>query len=375
MIDNLKVALVHDWLTGMRGGEKVLEVLCELYPQADLFTLVHNPGSISKLIENRRIHTAFINRLPGKSTKYRYYLPLFPIAVELFNFKEYDLILSTSHCVAKGVRTSPDTLHISYLHTPMRYVWDMYEEYFGADKTGFIQRKMIPLFANYLRLWDVTSSNRVDFFIANSGHVAKRIWKYYRREATVIHPPVDTGRFPLSETNEDYYLIVSAFAPYKRIDLAIKVFNKLGKQLYVVGSGPEAEKLKEMAGGNIRFFDWVPAEKLAEFYGACKALIFPGEEDFGIVPVEAQSCGKPVIAYGKGGALETIIGYDGSNEQQCSGIFFPEQTEKALRRAVDQFESLVWNSQFIHAHARKFGRERFVKEIRSFIKEKVQDNI
>jgi glycosyltransferase involved in cell wall biosynthesis len=373
MIDQLKVALVHDWLTGMRGGEKALEVFCELYPQADLFTLLHNPGSVSKLIENRPIHTSFINRLPGKATKYRYYLPLFPTAIELFNFKGYDIILSTSHCVAKGVRTPPGALHISYLHTPMRYVWDMYEEYFGEDKTGAVQRKIIPLFANYLRMWDVTSSNRVDFFIANSGHVAKRIRKYYRREATVLYGPADTGRFPVCEQKGDFYLIISALVPYKRIDLAIKVFNQSGKPLHIVGSGPEGERLKKMAGRSIRFFDRVSAEKLLEHYAACKALIFPGEEDLGLVPIEAQSCGKPVIAYGKGGALETVIGYNGSNEKQCSGIFFPEQSEAALQQAIDQLESLSWDSRFIHTHAQKFSRERFAERIKAYIEEKVRE--
>ncbi len=368
-----KTALVHDWLTGMRGGEKVLEVLCELFPQADLFTLVHNPGSVSQLIENRRIFTAFTNRLPFKARRYRYYLPLFPTAIELFNFKGYDLILSTSHCAAKGVRTPPDALHISYLHTPMRYVWDMYEEYFGADKIGAVQRVIIPLFANYLRMWDVSSANRVDYFIANSRHVANRIGKYYRREAAVIHPPVDIASPRAGETTGDYYLIVSALVPYKRVDLAIEVFNRLGKPLRIIGSGPEERKLKKMAGKTVHFLDWQPAEKLAGHYAGCRALIFPGEEDFGIVPVEAQACGKPVIAFAKGGALETVIGYDGSNEGACTGVFFREQGETALGEAVARFESLQWDAAVIRSHAQKFGKVQFTRQIQKFIEAKVQE--
>lgn len=369
---SLKVALVHDWLTSMRGGEKVLEELCTMFPEADLFTLLHNPGSVSPVIENRRIFTSFINRLPFKTTHYRHYLPLFPTAIELFNFKGYDLIISTSHCVAKGVRTPPDALHISYLHTPMRYVWDMYEEYFGEDKIGWWQRRIIPFFANYLRMWDVASANRVDHFIANSRHVAKRIRKNYRRDATVIYPPVDTELFQASDRPGEYYLIVSAMVPYKRLDLAIRVFNELGKPLFVIGNGPEKNRLQKLAGENIRFIDWQPAEQLASYYSGCKALIFPGEEDFGIVPVEAQSCGKPVIAYQRGGALETVIGFDGENEGKCTGVFFKEQTAAALVQALEQFEKLHWDARFIHQHAQQFSRERFVKELELFIGQAVK---
>ncbi len=369
--NHLKVALVHDWLTGMRGGEKVLEILCKRYPQADLFTLLHNTGTVSETISNRKIITSFIDNLPGKGKRYRYYLPLFPTAIELLDFKGYDLIISTSHCVAKGVRTPPDALHISYMHTPMRYVWDMYEAYFGADRIGWLQRKIIPFFANYLRQWDVTSANRVDYFIANSRHVARRIQKYYRRDATVIYPPVDTASFPLSKASKDYYLIISALVPYKKVDLAVRVFNQLEKPLYIVGSGPEKEKLEAIAGKHIRFFDWVSDQELQEFGQNCKALIFPGEEDFGIVPVEAQSCGKPVIAYRKGGAMETIIGFDGKNEGRCSGVFFDAQSEASLAQAIAQFEELSWNATFIHSHAEKFGSDRFRREIDRFINEKV----
>ncbi len=370
--DNLNIALVHDWLNGMRGGEKVLEILCELYPKADLFTLIHEKGSVSPAIESHTIYTSFINNLPFKRTRYRHYLPMFPTAIERFNFKKYDLIISTSHAVAKGIITPPDALHISYLHTPMRYVWDMYDEYFGKDKTGWLSGKIIPYFANYLRMWDVTSSNRVDYFLANSAHVAKRIKKYYRREATVIHPPVDTKSFSVSRVNGGFYLIVSALVPYKKVDLAIKAFNKMNKELIVVGDGPELEKLKSMAGSTVQFVDWQPSNQLIDYYGNCIALIFPGEEDFGIVPVEAMSCGKPVVAFGKGGALETVIGYNENNPDEATGVFFNQHNVERLIDAVKRTEKIDWNADMIAQHAAKFDGEVFRKKISEFIFNKAQ---
>ncbi|GAB4370323.1 MAG: glycosyltransferase [Calditrichia bacterium] len=354
----------------MRGGESVLEALCGLFPQADLYTLLHNPGSVSATIESHQIYTSFIDRLPFKASKYRHYLPLFPTAIERFNFKNYQLILSTSHCVAKGIITPPDALHISYLHTPMRYVWDMYEEYFGADKIGFFQRKLIPLFANYLRMWDVTSANRVDWYIANSRHVARRIQKYYNRQATVIHPPVDIQDLSVHEGNEGYDLIVSALVPYKKVDLAISAYNQLGRRLVVVGSGPEKKRLQRLAGKSIEFFDWQSKEILLKFYAGCRALIFPGEEDFGIVPLEAMACGKPVIAYGKGGALETVIGHREGTDAPATGIFFPEQTPASLIDAIHRSEGVEWDSGFIAAHARQFDKQIFLEKISGFIQEK-----
>ncbi|HQU72818.1 MAG TPA: glycosyltransferase [Calditrichia bacterium] len=364
---HLKVALIHDWLTTMRGGEKVLEVFCELFPSADLFTLLHNPGSVTGPIADRRIFTTFIDRLPLKAKRYRHYLPLFPTAIERFQFQGYDLILSSSHCVAKGVLTPPGIPHIAYVHTPMRYVWDMYDQYFGRDRVGKLQRMIIPFFANYLRMWDVTSAARVDHFIANSNYVAQRIQKFYRRDSAVIYPPVSVEHFPLSKKTEGYYLVLSALVPYKRIDLAVEAFTQSGKPLHIVGDGPEGEKLKARAGENIRFFDWLSDADLSRQLADCRALIFPGEEDFGIVPVEAQSCGKPVIAFGKGGALETVCGYDGNNEGQCSGIFFEEQSPPSLAGAVERFEEIRWDGEWIHRHAGQFSRERFRREMADYI--------
>ena len=293
---SMKVAIIHDWLTGMRGGERCLEIFCELFPEADLYTLLHIPGSVSPIIERMAIKTSFIQNLPFSKKGYRKYLPLFPMAIESFNLKGYDLILSCSHCVAKGIIPSPDTLHVSYVLTPMRYAWDMYGEYFGENRN-----RMIPFFIHYLRMWDVTSSQRVDHFLCISKHVENRIKKFYRREAEVIHPPVEIKRFRLQRRKEDFFLIVSSFAPYKRIDLAIEAFNRLGYPLKIIGSGPEEKRLRAMARSNIEFLGWLPDEGVAECYSKCRALIFPGEEDFGIVPLEAMACGKPVIAYGRGG--------------------------------------------------------------------------
>ncbi len=369
---SLKIAIIHDWLVSMRGGEKIVENLCEMFPGCDIYTLLYHPGSVSPVIETHKIYTSFVNQLPFKNTKYRYYLPLFPTAIEKFNIKPYDLIISSSHCVAKGIIPSPDTLHISYIHTPMRYVWDMYHDYFEKDNTNLLIRNLIPFFANYLRMWDVASANRVDWFIANSQHVANRIKKYYGRESTIIHPPVETDLFSVNEKNDNYYLIVSALVPYKRIDLAIQAFNEMKKPLLIVGEGPSLKRLQSLAGPTIQFIKWQPLTKLSKYYEGCKALIFPGEEDFGIAPVEAQLCGKPVIALGKGGALETIIGFDDHNEKKCTGIFFYDQNVESLIHAVSKFENLEWDTSFIHSNAKKFSKDRFKSEMMAFIEGKME---
>ncbi len=407
---SFKVALIHDWLTGMRGGEKVLEVFCEIFPEADLFTLLHIPGSVSKTIESRAIKTSFIQKLPFARRRYRNMLPLFPLAIEGFDLNGYDLVLSSSHCVAKGVIPPPGALHISYIHTPMRYVWDMRHDYFGGR--GGLSGRLIALFSHYLRMWDVTSSARVDRFIANSAHVARRVEKYYRRPAHVIHPPVECSRFGLSRERGDFYLIVSAFAPYKRIDVAIEAFNTLGLKLKVIGTGQDGKRLRSMAKGNVEFLGWKSDEELAGYYARCKALVFPGEEDFGIVPLEAMACGRPVIAYGKGGALETIVPLNMHSEREArsllrcqasesdmdtslhvedsprlaagsfnpapgakapagppTGVFFYEQTPSALAGAVSLFEG--GEKEFIPERIREralgFSREAFKARIKDHV--------
>lgn len=367
----LKVAIIHDWLTSMRGGEKVLEVLCELYPSARLYTLLHVKGSVSGTIEGMDIRTSFVQRLPFAKKKYRYYLPLFPVAIEQFDLRGYDLVISTSHCVAKGVIPPPDALHICYIHSPMRYVWDLYGDYFGGDRAGWFSKKAIGLFANYLRMWDVNSSNRVDHFLANSMHVARKVEKYYRRKALVIHAPVDCNKFYLSEARGDYYLIVSAFAPYKRIDIAIEAFNRMGLKLKIIGSGQDETRLRRMAGPNIEFLGWKKGAVLREYYARCKSLIFPGEEDFGIVPVEAMASGRPVIAYARGGLLETVVPLGEPQQGPPTGVFFHEQSPGALIEAVRLFNKNRerFDPESIRAHALQFDKQIFREKIHNYIEE------
>jgi glycosyltransferase involved in cell wall biosynthesis len=366
----MKVAIVHDWLTGMRGGERCLEVFCELFPQAPLYTLLHIPGSVSSLIEQRPIHTSMIQRLPFSRRGYRNYLPFFPIAIERFNLKEYDLVISLSHCVAKGVIPSPEAFHVSYLLTPMRYAWDMSGEYFGRS-----QPWRVSLFMHYLRMWDVTSSQRPDLFLCISGHVANRVKKFYRREAEILHPPVDTKRFGLSNNREDFFLMVSSLSPYKRIDLAIEAFNQLKYPLKIIGTGPEEKRLKSMAGPTISFLGWQSDEKVADHYSRCRALIFPGEEDFGIVPLEAMANGKPVIAYGRGGALESIVSYDQQVEKDKkvpTGLFFDDPSADALTHTVQQFLKVEreFDPGAIRNHALQWDREVFKEKIKTYLIEK-----
>jgi glycosyltransferase involved in cell wall biosynthesis len=366
-ISDLRVALVQDWLTGMRGGEKVLEVLCELYPEATLFTLLHNKGAMSSTIENMKIQTSFVQNLPFKEDHYRNFLPLFPRAIESFDFSGYDLILSTSHCVAKGAKPVGNALHICYCHTPMRYVWDQYPEYFGKGRAGVVTRTAMALIAPGLRNWDVRTSSRVHFFVANSENVAKRIERYYARAADVIHAPVDTSLFRNSGKPADFYLMVTALVPYKRVDLAIETFNQLGQRLIIIGSGPDEQKLKANAASNVEFLGWESDEDLAKFYVNCRALIFPGVEDFGIVPLEAMASGRPVIAYAQGGALETVVG----SGEKPTGVFFNEQSVAALKNAIKEFESRKFDSQAIRRHAEKFDRKRFKQRLHEYITDKI----
>ena len=377
----MKVALVHDWLTGMRGGEKVLEVFCELFPDAHLYTLLHNRGSLSNTIEGMDIRTSFIQKLPLIKKKYRYILPIFPTAIERFDLRGYDLVLSSSHCVAKGVITGADTLHICYCFTPMRYIWDLYSLYFGKTRAGVITRIATSLVLNYLRKWDLESSKRVDRFVAISRYIAERIKKNYGRDSDLIYPPVDCSYFEPGLANDGFYLMVSPLAPNKRVDLAVEAFNTIGLPLIVIGSGQEEKKLEKLAGKNIELMGWQPDEIVREHYANCKALIFPGVEDFGIVPLEAQACGKPVIAYGKGGALETIVPLDENikNEKEQSssatGMFFYEQTAESLANAVARFEDVQgqFNWQAIRKNAESFDRVIFKEKIRDYIDQKYKE--
>jgi glycosyltransferase involved in cell wall biosynthesis len=363
----VRVALIHDWLTGMRGGERCLEVFCELFPEADLFTLLHVPGSVSPVIERHRIITSFVQRLPRAASRYRYYLPLFPRAVEAFDLRGYDFVLSSSHCVAKGARPAPGVPHVSYCFTPMRYVWDLYDDYFGR-RAGLLTRTLMPPVAARLRRWDRRSSARVDRFVAISRHVAERIERYYGRPAEVIHPPVDVQRFQLTEGGEgEFYLVVSALVPYKRIDLAVQAANRLGRRLLVVGTGPEERRLRALAGPHVEFPGRLSDPEVAELYRRCRGVLFPGREDFGIVPLEAMAAGRPVVAFAGGGVLETVVPPGGSDPP--TGLLFDAQTVDALVDAMRRLETgaIAFDPKTLRARAEEFDRPRFRDRIASFL--------
>lgn len=348
----MKVAIVHYWLVRMRGGERVVEALCEMYPGADLYTHVYVPSAISDTISRHRVGTSFIQKLPGAERHYQKYLPLMPIAIEQLDLGDYDLVLSSESGPAKGVIVPAHALHICYCHSPMRYAWDLYHEY--ARHTGTMTRMLMRPLMHYLRMWDFASSARVDHFIANSKNVANRIAKRYRRKALVVHPPVDVGAFQPATELGDYYLVVGQLVPYKRADLAVAAFNKLGKPLIVIGDGPQFGRLKKDARSNVRMLGWQPNAIVRDYYARCRALVFPGEEDFGIVPAECMASGRPVLAYRKGGAMETVLG-------GVTGMFFEEQTPESLIEAVRRFEASesTFSSERIALHAQRFSKEKF----------------
>lgn len=376
-----RVALVHDWLTGMRGGERCLEVLCGLFPDADIYTLIYNRGAISQAIESHKISTSFLQAAPLLRRHYRYLLPFFPFAIEGFDLRRYPLIISSSHCVAKGIIPGPETVHICYCLSPMRYVWDMYFAYFSKAANTRFPRHLARVVSHYLRLWDASSSLRVDRFAAVSRFVASRIWRYYRRRSVVIYPPVECSRFFISDTpKKDYYLLISATAPYKGVDLAVEAFRRLERPLRIVGdmSSEDLQRVRLPKYGNISLSGWVSQEELVGLYANCRALIFPGEEDFGLVPVEAQAAGRPVIAYGKGGARESVKGIwthqiqARSHKQRTAGytgLFFATQTAESLAEAVQVFESVEeqFEPEEIKEWAHRFDRSLFEKHFLEFV--------
>jgi glycosyltransferase involved in cell wall biosynthesis len=361
-----RVALVHDWLTGMRGGERCLEVFCELFPRARLYTLVHVPGSVGPVIEDRPIVTSFIQRLPDAGARYRHYLPLFPAAIRRLDLRGHDLVISLSHCVAKAAPAPPGALHLCYCFTPMRYVWDLYDDYFGPGR-GFAARLLMPPVAAALRRWDRRTGG-VHRFVAISRHIAGRIARVYGREADVIHPPVDVQRFPPGAGSGDFYLAVSALAPYKRVDLAVAAANRLGRRLVVVGTGPEERRLRALAGPTVTFLGWRPDPEVAALYARCRAVLFTAVEDYGIVPLEAAAAGRPTIALGRGGALETMVGLD-EGEGPPTAVFFEEQTVAALTAAILRFESVErrFDPAALRARAGRFDRPLFREQVREYI--------
>ena len=369
-IDSHRVALVHDWLTGMRGGEKILEVLCELFPDATLFSLLHNEGKMSPVIERMKIKTSFMQHLPFKATKYRNYLPVMPLAIESLDVSEFDLVFSISSAVAKGAIPRRDAIHICCCLSPMRYLWDQYREYFGKGQAGAVTRSAMAVVAPYLRRWDVRTSGRVHHFIAISRTVEERIARIYHRDADLIYPPVSTDLFSVSEKDDGYYLVVSALVPYKRVDLAIEAFNAWGEKLLIAGSGPEKGKLEKMAGRNVEFLGWQSNENLIDLYAGCRALIFPGVEDFGIVPLEAMASGKPVVALGAGGALETVIA-DGEN---ATGVFFHEQSPAALLHAVKSLSARTYDPYRIRRHAERFDRNVYKRHVAEYLQDRISQS-
>jgi glycosyltransferase involved in cell wall biosynthesis len=357
----LRVALVHDWLTGMRGGEKVLEILAAQFPEAPIFTLFHFPGSVSAAIESHPIHTSFLQRAPRIREHYRRYLPLFPAAIEEFDLTSYDLILSTSHCVAKGVIPSPDGWHICYCHTPMRYAWDQEHVYF-PNRRGVAARAR-GLVLSALRAWDVSSASRVNQYVANSSFVARRIRTYYGRDAEVIHPPVDVDYFtPGSAIDSGYCLMVSALAPYKRVEMAIAACDRLGLELRVVGDGPEAARLHDLAGPKVQLLGSVDRERLRDLYRGARLFLQPGVEDFGIASVEALACGTPIVAVAKGGILDVV-------EEGRHGHLYPDWGGTSdLAEAIDKALRIGFNSLDLRSRAEAFAATRFTHRIQALLR-------
>jgi glycosyltransferase involved in cell wall biosynthesis len=360
----MKVAIVHDWLVIYGGAERVLEHLLDLYPQADLYSLIDFvPPEQRHFMRGKTPITSFVQKLPGARRHYRKMLPLLPFAIEQFDLSAYDLVISSSYCVAKGALTGPNQVHVSYCHSPMRYAWDHYHEYLRemnleSGPLGWFARWQL----HRIRTWDVRSSNSVDQFVANSRFVARRIAKFYGRTSEIVFPPVDTGVFTLQEQKQDYYVAAGRFVPFKRLDLVAEAFAGMpDRKLVLLGDGPEMDKIRRKAGPNVEFPGFQPAKVVREYLAHAKAFIFPSEEDFGIVPVEAQACGTPVLAYGRGGALETVRSLDDPAEQTPTGLFFHEQSAQAIRDAVLRFEAQRerFDARAIGQHAQGFSIDAF----------------
>lgn len=372
----MRVAIVHDWLTTYAGAEKVLEQMLQVFPEADVFSLVDFLSEKDRgFLRNKQVTTSFIQKLPMARSKYRQYLPLMPLAIEQFDLSSYDLILSSSHAVSKGVITGPNQMHISYVHSPIRYAWDMQHQYLkesGLEKgvKGMVAKWIL----SKVRMWDYRTSNGVDFFIANSQFISSRIWKVYRRESTVIYPPVNVGAFALREEKEDFYLTASRMVPYKKMDLIVEAFSHMpDKKLVVIGDGPDMPKVRMHAANNIEILGYQSDAALVDYMQRAKAFVFAAEEDFGITVVEAQACGTPVIAYGRGGSLETIRGLDAINP---TGVFYEEQTVESIIAGVERFEQE--QSRITPANCRKnalkFSPDVFKKNLQSHVDNKVHQS-
>ncbi|PJE51377.1 MAG: glycosyl transferase [Candidatus Yanofskybacteria bacterium CG10_big_fil_rev_8_21_14_0_10_36_16] len=352
----MKVALVHEYLNQYGGAERVLEAFCEVFPEAPIYTLVYDERATGGVFKNKEIHTSFIQKIPFSKKHHRIFPLFMPLAVEQFDLSYFDVVISNAHSFGKGIITKPHTKHISYCMTPTRFLWDDSHRYVSEFKYAWPVKKLIPLFLNYLRIWDKEAALRVDEYVANSNFVKNRIKKYYKRDASVIHPFVNADKYNVSYKNGGYFLMVGRMVPYKRFDLAIKVFSAIKKPLKIVGGGPELKKLKKMAKPNIEFLGLVSDYKMPEIYNQAEAIIFPQEEDFGIVPLEAMASGRPVIAYRGGGALETVA-------EDKTGVFFDEQTEIDLVQAIGRYYQVDWDPQAIRQHALKFDKPIFKQKI------------
>lgn len=359
----MKVALVHDYLVQYGGAERVLEAFTEIFPKAPIYTMVYDRSLMNGAFSDRKIITSFLQRIPFIGSHHRLFPILMPMAIEEFDLSDFDIVLSDSNSYAKGVITNSNTLHITYCHTPMRYAWDDCHKYLREFKYSKITKKFIPFAMNYIRLWDKISADRPDAYIANSNFVASRIKKYYNKESTVINPPVSTENFHISEKAEDYYLMVGRALAYKRFDIVIDAFNVLGLPLKIIGKGPEMKQLKKRSKNNIEFLGYLNDKEMSGYYSKCKAFIFPSEEDFGITPLEAMASGRPVIAFGVGGALETVIRGE-------TGMFFDEQTPDSIIETLKNFHPESFNPKKIRDHALRFDKNNFKEKIKRYIGEK-----
>lgn len=363
----MKVAIVHEWFDTIAGSERCVESFNNLYPESEIYALVDYLDEKDKkeLLGKKRVYTTFLQKFPFGKKLFRNLLPLFPLAVEQHDLREFDLILSSSHSVSKGLLRNQKQIHICYCHTPMRYAWDMYHEY--TQELNFIKRVMAKYFLHKIRIWDISSLNRVDYFIANSKFIQHRIKKVYNRESTVIYPPVDVERFELCEEKEDYYVAFSRLVPYKKIDLIVEAFNANGLRLKVLGTGPEIDKLKALASSNIEILGYQDDANVVKIIQRAKALVFAAIEDFGIVPVEAQACGTPVVCLNQGGTAETVV-------DEITGVYFEDQSITSINNAIHRFEenSQNFNPKQIRDHALQFSKKRFEKEIYEFINAKMR---
>ena len=356
----MEIAIVHDWLTGMRGGEKVLMALLELFPRADIFTLVYRPEKVDPAFRERRVTASFLQRLPLGKTKYQYYLPLYWELMRGLDLSKYDLVISSSSACAKWVKVPKTATHVCYCHTPMRYIWDQFDDYFGPSANPLV-RLSARMFQPYLQRCDLKSNSGVTNFIANSTEVQERIKRIYGRDSDIFHPPVDVDRFKVKSGKGEYYLVISALVPYKKVDMAVRVCTKRNLPLVVVGQGPEEARLRQLAGPTVSFKGWASDAELPAYYEKAKALLFPGKEDFGIVPVESLASGCPVIAFGEGGVLDTVK--DGE-----SGVLYRERTDEALSAAIDRFEKMDFDPQALRQKAMSFSRDRFLFKMQVYFR-------